>query len=158
MEHASLDTALELTPISRDEIAQKKTSMPREELRPMFDKLVAHAAEKKASDIFINTENYISIKTDGQLNYTKKYMEEGDVYNLIEVISRPEAFREFLRNHELHLPAGQRLPAKKRPRPRPPSHPGNHPETGRPRTAGAGHPAQNLDGQTRPRHRHRCDR
>ena len=74
MEHASLDTALELTPISRDEIAQKKTSMPREELRPMFDKLVAHAAEKKASDIFINTENYISIKTAGQLNYTKKYM------------------------------------------------------------------------------------
>jgi len=103
MEHASLDTALELTPISRDEIAQKKTSMPREDLRPMFDKLVAHAAEKKASDIFINTENYISIKTDGQLNYTKKYMEEGDVYNLIEVISRPEAFREFLRTHELNM-------------------------------------------------------
>ena len=95
MEHATLDTTIDLTPISRDEIAQKKTSIPREDLRPMFDKLVAHAAEKKASDIFINSENYISIKTDGQLHYTKKYMEEGDVYNLIEVISRPEAFREF---------------------------------------------------------------
>ena len=99
MGHVSLDTAFELTPISREEIAQKKTTMPREDLRPMFDKLVAHAAEKKASDIFINTENYISIKTDGQLNY----MEEGDVYNLIEVISRPEAFREFLRTHELNM-------------------------------------------------------
>ena len=103
MEHATLDTTIDLTPISRDEIAQKKTSIPREDLRPMFDKLVAHAAEKKASDIFINSENYISIKTDGQLHYTKKYMEEGDVYNLIEVISRPEAFREFLRNHELNM-------------------------------------------------------
>ena len=57
MEHATLDTALDLTPISRDEIAQKKTSMAREELRPMFDKLVAHAAEKKETDIFINSEN-----------------------------------------------------------------------------------------------------
>ena len=33
MEHATLDTALELTPISREEIAQKKTSMPREDQR-----------------------------------------------------------------------------------------------------------------------------
>ena len=103
MEAVSLDSPTILTPISRADIAQKKTSMPREDLRPMFDKLVAHAAEKKASDIFINTENYISIKTDGQLNYTKKYMEEGDVYNLIEVIARPEAYNEFLRTHELNM-------------------------------------------------------
>ena len=103
MEAVSLDSPTILTPISRTDIAQKKTSMPREDLRPMFDKLVAHAAEKNASDIFINSENYISIKTDGQLNYTKKYMEEGDVYNLIEVIVRPEAYNEFLRTHELNM-------------------------------------------------------
>ena len=30
MEHATLDTTIDLTPISRDEIAQKKTSIPRE--------------------------------------------------------------------------------------------------------------------------------
>lgn len=95
MEAVSLDSPTILTPISRTDIAQKKTSMPREDLRPMFDKLVAHAAEKNASDIFINSENYISIKTDGQLNYTKKYMEEGDVYNLIEVIA---FFHVFFKN------------------------------------------------------------
>ena len=30
-------------------------------------------------------------------------MEEGDVYNLIEVIARPEAYNEFLRTHELNM-------------------------------------------------------
>ena len=103
MEHATLDTTIDLTPISRDEIAQKKPASRAKTCARCSTSWWRIAAEKKASDIFINSENYISIKTDGQLHYTKKYMEEGDVYNLIEVISRPEAFREFLRTHELNM-------------------------------------------------------
>lgn len=85
-------------------MAERKTTIRREDIRPMFDKLIAFAAGKKASDIFINCENYAAIKTDGQMNYLQKlWFEMGDVFNLIEEISRPEAYQSFLKTHELNF-------------------------------------------------------
>lgn len=76
----------------------------REEIRENFNKLVTFAASQKASDIFINTDNYISVKVDGKLNYLKNLpMSEEDVYNLIETVTRPEGFREFLQENELNF-------------------------------------------------------
>ena len=74
------------------------------EMRSWFNKLITFAAEKKASDIFINTNLPVAMKLDGQLNYLPKaMMDQEDVYNLIETIARPEAYQEFIDNHELNI-------------------------------------------------------
>ncbi len=79
-------------------------NLRKEDIRQWFDKLVAFAAEKNASDIFINSHNFVAIKTDGILHYLKKMMlDEEDVYNLVEDISRPEAYKEFLATSELNM-------------------------------------------------------
>lgn len=79
-------------------------SFNREEIRENFNKLIAFAASKKASDIFINSENYVGMKLSGELNYLKNlYMSELDVYNLIDTITRPESFQEFIKTHELNF-------------------------------------------------------
>lgn len=73
------------------------------EMRPWFDKLVMFAHEKKASDIFINANLPVAVKLDGQLTYLPKaMMDEEDVYNLIETITRPEAYQEFMDTYELN--------------------------------------------------------
>lgn len=73
-------------------------------IREWFDKLVAFAAEKKASDIFINSQSYVAVKTDGCLHYLKKmYLDEEDVFNVIREITRPNAYREFTETNELNM-------------------------------------------------------
>ncbi|SUO95640.1 PilT/PilU family type 4a pilus ATPase [Suttonella ornithocola] len=76
----------------------------KENIRSWFDKLVTFAAEKKASDIFINANLPVAVKLDGELNYLPKaLMDEEDVYNLIQEITRPEAYQEFMDNYELNV-------------------------------------------------------
>ena len=76
----------------------------RDEIRQKFDQLVIFAAQNKASDIFINTDNYVSVKLFGKMTYLKNvYMTEQDVYNLIHTIAREVAFKEFLATSELNF-------------------------------------------------------
>lgn len=76
----------------------------RDEIRQKFDQLVIFAAQNKASDIFINTDNYVSVKLYGKMTYLKNvYMNEQDVYNLIHTIAREVAFKEFLATSELNF-------------------------------------------------------
>ncbi len=76
----------------------------RDEIRQKFDQLVIFAAQNKASDIFINTDNYVSVKLYGKMTYLKNvYMTEQDVYNLIHTIAREVAFKEFLATSELNF-------------------------------------------------------
>lgn len=76
----------------------------RDEIRQKFDQLVIFAAQNKASDIFINTDNYVSVKLYGKMTYLKNvYMTEQDVYNLIHTIAREAGFHEFLKTSELNF-------------------------------------------------------
>ena len=76
----------------------------KERVREWFDKLVAFAAEKNASDIFINSQNYVAVKTDGHLHYLKKmFLDKEDVFHVIEEIARANAYREFIDTSELNM-------------------------------------------------------
>lgn len=79
-------------------------AIPKSEIRNVFDKLVKFAADQKASDIFINTDQCVSVKTNGILNPVKQlFMEKEDVYNLIETVARKEAYQTFLDTNELNM-------------------------------------------------------
>lgn len=78
--------------------------IPKENMRSKFEELVTFAHERKVSDIFVNTDLSVAMKIDGELNYLQNFVfDEDDVYNLIEEITRPEAYQEFLKTHELNL-------------------------------------------------------
>ncbi len=76
----------------------------KERVREWFDKLVAFAAEKKASDIFINSQSYVAVKTDGQLHYLKKmFLDKADVFHVIKEIAHANSYREFIDTNELNM-------------------------------------------------------
>lgn len=78
-------------------------AIEKEKLKPLFTKIVELAAERNASDIFINADNHIAIKTDGELHYLQKlWMEIDDVFNMLQAIVRPEAYQEFINTNEMN--------------------------------------------------------
>ena len=79
-------------------------NIKKEEIRSWFDNLVTFANSRKASDIFINANLPVAIKLDGNMNYIPKAItDEEDVYNIMEAVSRPEAYQTFLKDYELNL-------------------------------------------------------
>ena len=79
-------------------------AIAKQEIRNVFNKLVKFAADQKASDIFINTEQCVSVKVDGKLNPIKQlFMEKEDIFNLIQEVSRKEAYEAFLNTNELNM-------------------------------------------------------
>lgn len=79
-------------------------NIKKEEIRSWFDNLVTFANSRKASDIFINANLPVAIKLDGNMNYIPKAItDEEDVYNIMEAVSRPEAYQAFLKDFELNL-------------------------------------------------------
>ncbi|ABQ13686.1 PilT/PilU family type 4a pilus ATPase [Dichelobacter nodosus] len=73
-------------------------------LRQWFDNLVLFAHQREASDIFINSQNNVAVKTNGELHFLQEaFLDEEDVMNIAKAISRPEAFEEFLKTYECNI-------------------------------------------------------
>lgn len=80
------------------------STIKRDEIRPLFDRLVTFAAEHKASDIFINCDSPVGVKIDGKLNQLNDlHLDEEDVYALIETIAHPQSYQDFLTENELNF-------------------------------------------------------
>lgn len=78
-------------------------AIDREKLKPLFEQIVKLAKQRDASDIFINSDNYVAIKSDGQLHYLKKvWLEVDDVFNMLQAVVRPEAYQELIDTNEMN--------------------------------------------------------
>lgn len=78
-------------------------ALEKDKIKALFEKVVRLAAEKEASDIFVNSDNYIAIKSHGELHYLKNpLLEVDDVFNMLQAIVRPQAYEEFVQTHELN--------------------------------------------------------